>query len=338
MLQVVITKAGKPEVLAVRELPDPTPQPGELCIKVKATGVNFADILARQGLYPDAPPLPCVVGYEVAGIVTAVGEGVEESHIGKEVFALTRFGGYATHVCVPEVQVFDKPAKLTFEQAATIPVNYLTAWALITVMGNLQEDEAMLVHNAGSGVGLAAIDIANHISATVYGTASSGKHAFLKERGYHHLIDYRTNDWYPEMKELTNRKGVELVLDPMGGKHWKKSYKILRATGRLGMFGLASISAAGFQGKINLAKAILQTPFFHPFPLLGRNRSVFGLNLGHLWHEPGKVRKWAMQLIEGVEQGWITPYVDTTFPLEKAAEAHAFIEARKSKGKVILTC
>ncbi len=337
MKKVVITKAGTPDVLQVQEAPDPTPQKGEVLIDVKATGINFADILARQGLYPDAPKTPCVVGYEVSGIITAVGEGGDASQIGKEVLALTRFNGYATHVCVPEVQVFDKPAKLSFEQAATIPVNYLTAWALIVVMGNLQSDESMLVHNAGSGVGLAAIDIANHIGATVYGTASAGKHDFLKEKGYHHLIDYRTTDWFPEMKALTNRRGVELVLDPTGGKNWKKSYRILRHTGKLGMFGMASISASGVQGKLNLAQAMLQTPFFHPFHLLGTNRSVFGLNLGHLWGESEKVRKWALALLEGVEKGWINPYVDATFPLEEAAEAHRFIEARKSKGKVILT-
>src|SRR5262249_25906470 len=140
--------------------------------------------------------MPCVVGYEVAGIVEAVGEAVDKSLTGRSVFALTRFNGYADLVTVPASQVFDKPDSLTFEQAAAIPVNYLTAYALIVVMGSLRPDESILIHNAGGGVGLAAIDIAKKIGATTYGTASSGKHSFLKDRGLDHAIDYRKTDWF----------------------------------------------------------------------------------------------------------------------------------------------
>ena len=167
MKQIFIVGHGGPDKLQLRESPDPHPARGEIRIRVKASGVNFADILARQGLYPDAPKLPCVIGYEVSGTVDATGSGVDPSWIGRDVFALTRFGGYSDVVIVAEKQAFAKPASLSHEQAAAILVNYLTAWQLLVVMGALKPEETVLVHNAGGGVGLAAIDIARHLGATI---------------------------------------------------------------------------------------------------------------------------------------------------------------------------
>src|SRR5882672_5324982 len=183
MRQVVTTRNGSVEVLKVQEAPDPSPGKGEVVVQVKAAGLNFADILARQGLYPDGPKKPCVMGYEVAGIVESVGENVDRALIGKPVVAMTRFGGQSEKVVVQEQQLFPKPDSLSFEQAAAVPVNYLTAWALLVVMGGLRKGESVLIHNAGGGVGLAALDIAKKIGATTYGTASTGKHEFLKQRG-----------------------------------------------------------------------------------------------------------------------------------------------------------
>jgi NADPH:quinone reductase-like Zn-dependent oxidoreductase len=336
MRQIVITRTGGPEVLKVQERPDPAPGPGEVRVRVKAAGINFADVLARQGLYPDAPKLPTVVGYEVAGVVDAVGDGADQSLIGKAVLAMTRFGGYSDVVLVPASQIFEKPDSLSFEEAAAIPVNYLTAYALLVVMGSLHAGEAVLIHNAGGGVGLAALDIAKHIGATTYGTASPSKHAFLKERGLDFAIDYRTGDWLAVLKEMTNGRGVELVIDPLGGGHWKKSYKALRTTGRLGMFGISVASADGLTGKLRMVKAVLQTPWFHPFGLLNRNRGVFGLNLGHMWHEGEKVGGWMKVLLDGVRDGWVRPHVDKAFKFEQAGEAQSYIEARKNIGKVVL--
>ena len=243
MRQIVTTRNGGVEVLQIEEKPDPIPKSGEAIIRVRAAGLNFADILARQGLYPDGPPKPCVMGYEVSGVVEALGEGVNTGLIGKSVVALTRFGGQAELVAVKATQMFDKPKSLTFEQAAAIPVNYLTAYALLLVMGSLHEGESVLVHNAGGGVGLAALDIAKKVGAVTYGTASPSKHKFLLERGLDHAIDYRSQDWLPVLKELTDGRGVDLVIDPLGGGHWKKSYAALRHTGRLGMFGISTASA-----------------------------------------------------------------------------------------------
>src|ERR1041385_2174792 len=336
MRQIVTTANGDIDVLKVQEKPDPTPRDDEVVIRVRAAGLNFADILARQGLYPDGPPKPCVMGYEVSGVIESVGPDVEPSIIGTPVVAMTRFGGQSEKVVVLEKQLFEKPESLSFEQAAAVPVNYLTAWALLVVMGGLRAGESILIHNAGGGVGLAALDIAKKIGAKTYGTASPGKHEFLRQRGLDHPIDYRNQDWLPVLKEMTHGRGVELVIDPIGGAHWKKSYAALRTTGRLGMFGVSTASANGLTGKLKMLKAAAQMPRFHPLGLLNKNRGVFGLNLGHMWHEPEKVAVWMRDILRGVDEEWIRPHVDQAFSFDDVGKAHRQLEERKNIGKVVL--
>lgn len=335
MKQVFITKTGGCEVLKVLEREAPAPKRGEVLIRVKAAGINFADLMARKGIYPDAPKPPCVVGYEVCGTIEAVGEGVDSSNVGREVIALTRFGGYSEKVSVPSSQAFAQPRRLSSTEAAALPVAYLTAYQAVVVMGSLQAGEAILIHNAGGGVGLAALDFAKKIGATVYGTASAGKHEFLKQRGFDYLIDYRTQDWQKELKRLTGGRGVELIIDPFGGRHWKKSYDALRATGRLGMVGI-SIATESRIGVFGLLKLVTKMPWFNPVGLMNSNKAVFGTNLGHMWHEGEKVTGWMEKILVGVEEGWVRPFVGKTFPLEKAAEAHRYIEERRNIGKVVL--
>lgn len=336
MKQIVITQHGGTDVLKIQEKPDPEPSPGEVLIKVKAVGINFADILARKRLYPDAPPPPCVVGYEVSGVIESVGKGVDASRIDNPVFALTRFSGYSEKVCIPEYAVFQIPKSLDFASAAVIPVNYLTAYQLVHVMGALKKGESVLIHNAGGGVGLAALDIALHLGADTYGTSSVGKHSFLKERGLKHPIDYRNSDFLSSVLKLTNGKGVELIIDPIGGKNWKRSYKALRSTGRLGMFGVSSVTESTAGKVIQFVKLLLHTPWYNPLRLMNANKGVFGVNLGHMWREREKISEWMHEIIRGVEEGWIRPHVDRSFPFEQAGEAHAYIEARKNTGKVVL--
>ena len=336
MRQIVTTVNGGIDVLKVQEKPDPTPRDDEVVIRVRAAGLNFADILARQGLYPDGPLKPCVMGYEVSGVVKAVGKDVNGSFVGKSVVAMTRFGGQSEMIAVKATQMFEKPEKLTFEQAAAIPVNYLTAYALLVVMGSLHDGESILIHNAGGGVGLAALDIAKKIGAVTYGTASPGKHKFLTERGLDHPIDYRKQDWQPQLMQLTNGRGVDLIIDPIGGVHWKKSYSALRSTGRLGMFGVSTASANGISGKLKMLKAVIQMPRFHPLGLLNKNRGVFGLNLGHMWHEPEKVAVWMRDILRGVNEEWSRPHVDQAFSFDDVGKAHRRLEERKNIGKVVL--
>jgi NADPH:quinone reductase-like Zn-dependent oxidoreductase len=336
MKQVVITAYGDPRVLKTIEKKEPRPQAGEVKIRVKAAGINFADILARQGLYPDGPKPPCVVGYEVAGVIDALGPAVDPGLQGQRALALTRFGGYASSVCVPANNVFEIPAAIDFYQAAALPVNYLTAYQLLVVMGGLKKDESVLIHNAGGGVGLAALDIARHIGARTFGTSSPGKHAFLKKRGLDHAIDYRSYDFLKEVNRLTEGRGCELVIDPLGGSHWKKSYKALRATGRMGMFGVSTLTQSGLSRPLRFIKLALQMPWYHPVKLMNGNKAVFGVNLGHLWHEPEKVQGWMREALKGVHEGWVRPHVDKVFPFEQAGEAQAYIENRKNIGKVVL--
>src|SRR5712691_7597398 len=336
MRAIVTTRNGDVDVLKIETGPDPVPDRGQVMIRTKASGLNFADILARQGLYPDAPTKPCVVGYEVSGIVEAAGDGVDQSLVGKPVIAMTHFGGQAELVVAPVRQIFGKPDQLSFEQGAAIPVNYLTAWALLVTMGGLRKGEAVLIHNAGGGVGLAALDIAKHIGAKTYGTASPSKHEFLKARGLDHAIDYRNQDWLPVLMDLTQGRGVELAIDPLGGASWKKTYKALRTTGRMGVFGMSVASASGIRGKLRAMKALVQTPKFHPLALMNRNKGVFGLNLGHMWGEGEKVAEWTQEIVRGIHEGWIQPHVDRVFPFDQIAEAHTYIEARKNIGKVVL--
>lgn len=336
MRQAVITGAGGPERMVLREAPDPTPRGSEVRIRVQASGVNFADILARKGLYPDVSRFPAVVGYEVSGVVDAVGPEADPEWEGREVVALTHFGGYADTVCVPQTQVFGKPARLSHAEAAAVPVNYLAAWQLMVVMGALSADETVLIHNAGGGVGLAAVDIGRHLGARMIGTASARKHAFLTDRGLAAAIDYTTQDWVKEVRRLTDGRGVELVLDPFGGRHWKQSYSVLRSTGRLGMFSVSGSVTSKLPGKLKLLALVAQQPLFNPIPLMNRNLGVFGVNLGHLFGETDKVRGWADVLLKGVDEGWVRPHVDRTFPLASVGEAHAYLEARRNTGKVVL--
>jgi synaptic vesicle membrane protein VAT-1 len=277
-----------------------------------------------------------VVGYEVAGTVQSLGEGTSDLKVGDPVLALTRFGGYSDMVSAPRTQVFRKPDSISFEQAAAIPVIYLTAYALLIVMGGLKKGESVLIHNAGGGVGLAALDIAKHVGATTYGTSSASKHAFLRERGLDHPIDYRNADWLPVLLDLTEGKGVELVIDPLGGESWKKSYRALRPTGRLGVFGFSVAAGVGFKAKLGLVRAALQIPRFNPLAMMGVNKGVFGLNLGHLWQDREKLQQWMSVILEGVNQGWVRPHVSKAFPFDGAGAAHEFLESRRNIGKVIL--
>jgi NADPH:quinone reductase-like Zn-dependent oxidoreductase len=336
MKQIWITGHGGPEKLEIREAEDPAAQAGEVRIRVKACGINFADILARRGLYPDASRPPVVVGYEISGTVDQTGIGVDEQWIGCDVFALVRFGGYADTVTMPASQVFARPATLDHAHCVALPVQYLTAWQLLVVMGALTSGDSVLIHNAGGGVGLAAIDIARHVGAVIYGTASPGKHAFLRERGLHHAIDYTCGDWKAELMRLTSGAGVELIIDPLGGAHCAKSYSALRPTGRLGIFGISSATTSQLPCLLRLITLAAATRWFHPLGLMSHNRGVFGVNLGHLWDEFPKLQVWMKSLLDGVNAGWIRPHVDRTFPFQDAGEAHAWMEDRKNVGKVVL--
>jgi synaptic vesicle membrane protein VAT-1 len=337
MRQVVIPRYGPPDVFETRDFPDPSPGAGEIRIRVRAAGVNFADVLARLGLYPDAPKPPLVVGYEVAGHIDAVGRSVVGVAEGDRVVALTRFGGYADTVVVPADQAFHFPDDLSDAEAAAVPVNYLTASLALYRMAALAPGETVLVHNAGGGVGIAATQLARLRRATVIGTASAFKHDALRTFGVDHAIDYRHANVADEIRTLTHGRGVDVILDPIGGRSFMASYRMLAPLGRLIVFGLSAAAPGERRSVWHAFRAWLSTPRFNPLSLINRNRGVFGLHIGHLWGERRQLAPVMEMLISELRAERLKPVVARTFPLERAADAHRFIQSRQNIGKVVLT-
>ena len=331
MRTVVITKHGGPGVLEVQERPDPSLGAGEVRIDVAASGINFADVMARMGLYPDAPKPPCVVGYEVAGTVSEVGEGVTGVSPGQRVLAGTSFGGYASQVVVPQDDVVALPDRLTFEQGAAIPVNYATAWAGLVGYGALQPGERVLIHSAGGGVGIAATQIAKRNGAEIYGTASPAKHARCEELGVDHMRDYTRDGWEKGLPKF------DVILDAVGGRSFRRSYDLLRPGGRLVAFG-ASAVVSGERRNIPAAlKAVLSMPRFNMVKQMSESKAVIGLNMLTLWKDRGTLRPWIAPLQEMLDDGTIQPVVGGEFPFEKTGEAQGMITARRNVGKVVIT-
>lgn len=337
MRQAVITRHGGPDVFAIRDSPDPSPGEGEIRIRVRAAGVNFADVLARLGLYPDAPRPPLVVGYEVAGHIDALGRAVTGFTEGDRVVAVTRFGGYSDTVVVPAAQVFQVPDALSDAEAAAVPVNYLTAALALYRMAALSPGETVLVHNAGGGVGIAATQLARLRRATVIGTASAAKHEALRRFGVEHTIDYRHADVAAEVRRLTRGRGVDVILDPIGGRSFLSSYRLLAPLGRLIIFGLSAAAPGERRSLWRAFRAWAATPRFDPLSLINRNRGVFGLHVGHLWDERRQLAPVMEMLVAELRAERIKPVVARTFPLERTADAHRFIQSRANIGKVVLT-
>jgi NADPH:quinone reductase-like Zn-dependent oxidoreductase len=335
MRQVWITRAGAPEVLQVREAPDPEPKDGQIRIRVKAAGINFADLMARVGLYPDAPKIPCVVGYEVSGVVDAVGPGVTGFAAGDRVIGMPHFGGYTDTLVVPQEQVFRMPAAMTFEQGAALPVVYLTAHNMMLVTGYLRPGSSVLIHSAAGGVGLAAIQIAKTRGCTIFGTASPGKHDFLRKQGVQHPID-SGGDYAAAVRAVVGDKGLDLVLDPVGGKSWTVGYDLLGPCGRLVMFGLSAAASGNKRNLLHAIGQVMKIKSFSPRKLMDDNKTVTGCNMGHLFGRLDLLRPEFMELLAMFERGEIAPHVDRTFRFDEAPAAHQFIHDRKAIGKVLL--
>ncbi len=342
MRAVVLTGTGGPEVLQVQERPDPVAGPGQVRIAVRAAGINFADTMARVGLYPDAPKPPCVLGYEVAGEVDAVGEGVADFAVGDRVMAGTRFGGQAELVAVDAAQVLPLPEPLSFEQGAAFPVNYGTAYAALVVMGSLRPGNRVLIHAAAGGVGIAATQIARNVGAgMVIGTASAAKHEAIRAQGVTDPIDYRTQDFEAEVMRLTEGEGVDLVIDALGPASFRKDYRLLRSGGRLVMFGLSEASPDGGRSIAatlrSLATMPLATlPWWKSLNLMNENKGVFGLNMLSWWDREGNLDRVTEPLLADLQAGRLEPVVGASFPFAEAGAAHEFIGQRRNVGKVVL--
>jgi synaptic vesicle membrane protein VAT-1 len=333
-----IDKHGGPEVLSVRESPDPALGRGQVKVRVVACGLNFAEVMARQGLYPDAPKPPCVVGYEGAGTVAAVGEEVDPQWVGRRVLFLSRFGGHADVVVLPAERVFEIPDEMSFEHAAALPVNYLTAYHMLFQLARIRSGDSVLVHMAAGGVGTAALQLCRTVPGVVtYGTASAGKHDYVRAQGCDHPIDYKTTDYEREVMRLSQGRGVTFVLDALGGPDWRKGYRLLHPAGMLIAFGMGSVNVGGKRSLLHVLSLLARIPRYSPLRLLNDNRAVAGCNMGHLDGEIELLTTHMRALIELYRERRIEPRIAASFPFERVAEAHAELEYGRNMGKVILT-
>lgn len=341
MRAMVVERYGPPEVFRLREVADPKPAPDQILIRVRAVGINFADLYQRMGTYPGTPRPPFIPGLEVAGIVESAPANLpaplSDLRAGHGVVALTSFNAYAERVAVPAPHVYRMPDGLPFEDAAAIPVNYVTAYHSMFVMGNLQIGDRILVHGAAGGVGIAAVQLARDRGLEIFGTASTPKQDFLRELGVDHPIDYQREDFVEAVHRVAP-KGIEMVMDPIGGKSFSKSAACLGSTGRLVVYGFsASMGSGGKRSLWRSMKALARTPFFHPLRLMYRNISIIGVHLGRLAGREALLRQELEEIFRLYAAGRIRPVIGKTFPLEAAADAHRYIHARKNIGKVVLT-
>lgn len=325
MKQLVITRYGPPEVLAVRESPDPVVTPGSVRIRVRAAGINFSDLLARQGIYPDAPKPPCVVGYEVAGTLDD----------GRRVIAATKFGGQSEVVVVPETSVFPVPESWSFEEGAAFPVVYLTAHHMLVRIAAAQPGETVLVHAAAGGVGLAVAELGRVLRLRVIGLAAPGKHEVLRGYGVEPL-DNRDAHWPDAVRRLAP-SGVDIVLDAIGGDSWRRGFALLAPLGRLVCYGASELSTGGRRNLLRVLWKALRWPRFGPLTLMRDNHAVAGVNLGRLWGEEALFRPQFEALLRYARDGQLRPRVDRAFPVEEAAAAHRYIHERRNIGKVVVT-
>jgi NADPH:quinone reductase-like Zn-dependent oxidoreductase len=310
-----------------------------VCIRVERAGLNFADLAARVGLYPDAPKPPMVMGYEVAGTVAALGAGASGLPVGTRVLALTRFGGQATHALADVRYVIPLPQGMTMDQAAALPVNWSTAHHMLHRVGHLQPGQALLVHMAAGGVGLAAVALARMVEGVrIFGTASASKHALLRQAGVDHPLDYRTQDYVVEVKRLTAGRGVDLILDAVGGPEWSRNYGLLAPAGQLICFGWAQATSGETRNYLHLARGILGIRRWSALELMSDNRTVSGVNLGHLWGEHAAMRATLEALLALWRAGKIQSHIDSIFPLDQGPAAHRRMHERKNVGKILFDC
>lgn len=322
-------------MLEVREAPDPIVQPGTVRVRVHAAGINFSDLLARKGLYPDAPKLPCTVGYEVAGVVDDVGSGVTSAHPGDRVIASTKFGGQSELVVAPAGAVFPLPQGWSFEQGAAFPVVYLTAHHMLVRIAAVQRGESVLVHAAAGGVGLAVAELGRILGLRIIGLASRSKHAVLRDYGVEPL-DSRDPRWFDAARRLEPR-GYDVILDAVGGASWRRGYELLAPAGRLICYGASGLSEGSSRNLLKVLWGLLRFPRFGPLALMNDNRSVAGVNLGHLWSEEALLKPQMEALLRYAREGKIAPRVDRAFSFAAAADAHRYIQERRNVGKVVLT-
>uniref|UniRef100_M4A283 Vesicle amine transport 1 n=1 Tax=Xiphophorus maculatus TaxID=8083 RepID=M4A283_XIPMA len=303
-------KKGKPALKA-----------GEVLVRVKVCGLNFADLMARQGLYDRLPSPPVTPGMECSGVVEAVGEEVTDRKVGDKVMVLNRFGLWQEVAVVPASHTFLIPDGMSFEEAAALPVNYITAYLMLFDFGNLRPNQSVLVHAAAGGVGIAATQLCKTVKdVTVFGTASASKHEAISQGGVTHAIDYRTKDYVEEVRKISP-KGLDIILDPLGGSDTHKAYNLLKPMGKLITYGAANMLAGQRKNLIAVAKNWYHQFSIHTLSLIQGNKSVCGFHLGYLDGEMELITQAMNTILDLYKQGKVKPRIDSTWHLEQVQES-----------------
>ncbi|MDX2171032.1 MAG: zinc-binding dehydrogenase [Deltaproteobacteria bacterium] len=339
MQAIVMVRHGSPrEAFALQERPTPEPAAGQLRIAVEAFGLNYADVSARQGTYMDAPPPPCVIGYEVVGRVDAHGAGVSAPPLGTRVAALTRFGGYATSAVTDARAVVPIPDDLDAGIAVALPTQGGTAYYCAEEMVRLHPGDHVLVQAAAGGVGTLLVQLAKRRGCVVYGTAGSdAKLDYLRTLGVDHPINYQREDFAAAVRRLRGDAGLDVVFDSLGGSAVRKGLALLAPGGRIVCFGAAEREAGGLQ-LLRDVRFALSFGFVHPIPLLMNSKSLLGVNMLRLSdHRPEALGR-ALQGVAGlVLGGELTPTVGGRFGAAQIAEAHELLGGRGSTGKIVVS-
>lgn len=324
-MQVIrIRAAGGPEVLVPDTADRPQPASGELLIRVAAAGVNRPDCLQRRGLYPPPPGAPDIPGLEVAGIVAGMGKDVSGWKTGDRVCALLAGGGYAEYCVAPAPQCLPVPATMSLVEAAALPETFFTVWTNVFERGALQSGETLLVHGGASGIGTTAIQLARGLGATVFATAGSdAKTTLCRKLGAELAINYREDSFLDRIREHTGGRGVDVILDIVGGRYLKDNIKALAVDGRLVIIGLLG----GSRAELPLG------------PILAKRLTITGSTLrAREVTEKGRIAAALKQQVWPLlEQGSIRPVIQATFPLDEAFRAHELLEANAAMGKLVLT-
>ncbi|HXZ79434.1 MAG TPA: medium chain dehydrogenase/reductase family protein [Terriglobales bacterium] len=332
--RVVITRLGGPEVLEEIEEPVPVPGPGQVRVRVLATGVAFADVLMRYGLYPKAPKLPFSPGYDVVGEVDALGEGVSQLAANEIVAALIMFGGYSQFVLVPAEELVPVPAGIDPAEAVSLILNYTTACQLLFRFGNLRSQAKVLIHGAAGGVGTAALELGRIRNLELYGTASKPKHVTVCRLGAK-PIDYQNEDFVEAIRRMTG-DGVDLVIDGVGGWNFLRSYRALRRGGKLMAYGMSSIISGGTGNKTAGALSFALLGLLRALPD-GRSARWYNITTEKRRH-PDWFREDLNMLFGLLAEGKIKPIISEKLPLRQARMANQLVEKAAVSGKVVLLC
>ena len=327
--RVFITSKGGPEVLKYVEDDLPAPGPGQVRVKNLASGVAYADVLMRHGLYPKTPPFPFAPGYDIVGDIDALGEGVTQFAIGQRVAALTMIGGYAQYTLVPAAHLVPVPDQLDPVEAVRLVLNYVTAYQMLHRFANLREGQRLLVHGAAGGVGTAALQLGRIAGLEMFGTASKPKHELVASLGAT-PIDYRSENFVKRINQLAPG-GVDCVLDPIGGKNWVASYRCLRSGGTLACYGASS---AVVEGKLSAGLGFATLGLLKLIP---GGKRAYWYNVKSLRDShPDWFREDLTKLFTLLRDRKIQPVIAARLPLREAARANDMLEKAQVSGKIVL--